>query len=175
MTKEELAKKIYQISNLKGNFVLRSGQTSNEYFDKYLFEGQPEILASIAELMKTLIPKQFDFLAGLEMGGIPIATALSLSTGKPTLFIRKRAKEYGTCKFAEGGGIEGKRLLIVEDVVTSGGAIIDATRKLRSEGAIIEDVICVIDRQESGKQNLENAGLNFFPLFTKNFIESQVG
>jgi orotate phosphoribosyltransferase len=171
MTREELADTIYHISNIRGDFVLRSGQRSTEYFDKYLFEGRPEVLREIANHMKEMIPADIEFLAGLEMGGIPIATALSLVTGMPALFVRKTAKQYGTCKLAEGGDVENRRLLIVEDVVTSGGAIIDAVRELRGLGAIVEDVICVIDREGTGRSNLRAEGLRFESLFTKSFLE----
>jgi orotate phosphoribosyltransferase len=171
MNKNTLAKEIYDISNIKGEFLLRSGVTATEYFDKYLFEANPIILRSIAEHLIALLPEEYDQLAGLEMGGIPIATALSLETGSTALFVRKEAKEYGTCKLAEGGEIEGKTLVIIEDVVTSGGAIMDAVKELRARGAIVQDVLCVIDREGMGRENLEALGLNFNPLFTKSELE----
>ena len=175
MYREDLAKKIYDISNIKGEFLLRSGVTSNEYFDKYLFEANPKILKGIAEHLKELLPSNFDQLAGLEMGGIPIATALSLSTNSQVLFVRKKPKAYGTCKLAEGGEIDGKELVIIEDVVTSGGAIIDAVKELRNRGAIVKHVVCVIDREGSGRQNIEKHGLKFNPLFTKSELERSAG
>ncbi|MEH6534552.1 MAG: orotate phosphoribosyltransferase [Photobacterium frigidiphilum] len=175
MNKEQLAKEIYDISNIKGEFLLRSGVTATEYFDKYLFEVNPHILRSIAEHLGRLLPQRYDQLAGLEMGGIPIATALSLSTNSQALFVRKEAKHYGTCKLAEGGDIQGKELVVIEDVVTSGGAIIDAVKELRSRGAIITHVLCVIDREGSGRDNLEALGLEFSPLFTKSELERAAG
>jgi len=171
MNKEKLAKEIYNISNIKGEFLLRSGLTATEYFDKYLFEANPRILRSIAQHLAGLLPKDFDQLAGLEMGGIPIATALSLATDTEVLFVRKEAKKYGTCKLAEGGDITGKTLVIIEDVVTSGGAIIDAVNELRSRGAVVNHVLCVIDREGEGRSNLEALGLQFSPLFTKSQLE----
>src|ERR1700684_2166790 len=101
-----LAKRIFDCSHLTGEFLLRSGKTSNEYFDKYQFESRPEILREIAKGLVPLLPKNTDYLGALERGGIPIATALSLETGVPVVFVRKAAKEYGTCKFAEGPGIK---------------------------------------------------------------------
>ncbi|KZX59919.1 orotate phosphoribosyltransferase [Vibrio sp. HI00D65] len=175
MNKEQLAKEIYEISNIKGSFKLRSGVTATEYFDKYLFESNPQILQAIAEHLEEVLPSSFDQLAGLEMGGIPIATALSLRIQKQVLFVRKEAKEYGTCKLAEGGEIDNQELLIVEDVVTSGGAIIDAVNELRARGAIVNNVVCVIDREGSGRENLEKLGLKFSPLFTKSELEKAVG
>ncbi len=167
MNKSELAKEIYRASNITGKFKLRSGKYSNEYFDKYLFESDPRILNAIAVHLSQFVDQNFDALAGLEMGGIPIATALSLKIGKPCLFIRKKAKEYGTCKIAEGGAVESKTLIIIEDVVTSGGAVLDAANALRKLGAKVDNVFCVIDREDNGKENLNQAGLRLFSLFTK--------
>jgi orotate phosphoribosyltransferase len=100
--KNELAKKIFTASHLIGAFTLRSGQVSNEYFDKYLFESDPALLSAIADAMAALIPAGTQVLAGLEMGGIPIAVALSLRSGVPAAFVRKQAKQYGTRKLTEG-------------------------------------------------------------------------
>jgi orotate phosphoribosyltransferase len=101
MNRKDLAREIYRVSHLEGQFKLRSGQISNQYFDKYLFESNPGLLSAIVDHMSMLIPPQTEVLAGLEMGGIPIATALSLKTNLPVVFVRKKAKEYGTCKLAE--------------------------------------------------------------------------
>jgi orotate phosphoribosyltransferase len=161
-----LAKRIYTTAHITGTFLLRSGVTSNEYFDKYLFEADPKLLKDIAEALVPLVPPGIDALAGLEMGGIPIATMLSQFTGLPVLFVRKEAKEYGTCKIAEGGQVKGRKLLIVEDVVTSGGAILDAAKALVAEGAILDQVVCVIDRESSGPANLAKVNLTLKPLFT---------
>ena len=165
-----LAKRIYDTAHITGDFLLRSGARSTEYFDKYLFEADPDLLKHIALAMVKLVPPGIDALAGLEMGGIPLATMLSQLTGLPVLFVRKKAKEYGTCKIAEGGQVRGRKLLIVEDVVTSGGAILDAARALREEGAILGPVICVIDRESpapaNGPANLAKVGLDLKPLFT---------
>src|ERR1700735_3410179 len=161
-----LARRIYETAHITGDFTLRSGVKSTEYFDKYLFEADPELLKHIAGAMVKLVPPGVDALAGLEMGGIPIATMLSQLTGLPVLFVRKKAKDYGTCKIAEGGQVKGRKLLIVEDVVTSGGAILDAAKALRDEGAILGPVICVIDRESGGGANLAKVELELKPLFT---------
>ena len=115
----ELARRIDAAARLRGQFRLRSGAVSDEYFDKYRFESDPRLLAEVAEGLAALLPPGIDALAGLELGGVPIATALSLRTGLPAVFVRKQAKSYGTCQFAEGLDVSGKRLLIVEDVITS--------------------------------------------------------
>ncbi len=161
-----LARRIYETAHITGEFTLRSGAKSTEYFDKYLFEADPGLLKDIAIALVPLVPDGIDALAGLEMGGIPIATMLSQLTGLPLLFVRKKAKEYGTCKIAEGGQVRGRRLLMVEDVVTSGGAILDAARALQDEGAELGPVLCVIDRESGGPANLAKAGLKLSPLFT---------
>ena len=172
MNYEELGKEIYNTSNIQGEFLLRSGETSNEYFDKYLFESKPCLLSNISAQMVNLLPKKFDKLAGLEMGGIPIATALSMKTSREIIFVRKEAKKYGTCKVAEGGLIKGLNLVLIEDVITSGGAVIDAALELRKEGAIIDTVVCVIDRESTGESNLKKYGIEIKPLFTKSFFNS---
>src|SRR5471030_1751325 len=102
MDRKALAKRIFNCSHLTGQFLLRSGKTSTEYFDKYQFESEPRLLQDIAKCLAPLVPKETEYLGALEMGGIPIATALSFVTGIPVVFVRKQAKEYGTCKFAEG-------------------------------------------------------------------------
>lgn len=101
-----LAKQIFIKSNIKGHFKLRSGKYSNEYFDKYQFESSPQLLKAIAQEAIKLIPSSIDFIAGLELGGVPLATMISHYSSIPTLFIRKNAKDYGTCKYAEGADIK---------------------------------------------------------------------
>ena len=166
MNKTKLASEIRKYCYLKGRFRLRSGMNSEEYFDKYQFEARPEILKSLAREMIPLLPDHTDFLAGLEMGGIPLATALSLETGIPCLFVRKEAKEYGTCQFAEGPAFRGKTLCLIEDVITTGGQVVASTQALRSAGAIINTVVCAIYRGEGSAHPIEKAGLVMRPLFT---------
>ena len=174
MTKEQVAKKIYELSHITGEFLLRSGQISNEYFDKYLFEADPETLSEIAKIMSDLIPEGTEVIAGLEMGGIPVVTAISLNTGMPAAFVRKKAKEYGTCKLAEGADVEGKKVLIIEDVVTTGGAIIDGVRELRKKGAVVENVLCVIQRADKATDILAAEDLKLIPAFTMDYIKAKV-
>ncbi len=166
---KELAKKIYEISHLTGQFTLRSGKTSTEYFDKYQFECQPELLRAIAKELKKMIPQDTEVLAGLEMGGIPIATALSLETGLPTVLVRKEAKAYGTAKLAEGPDVKGKKICLIEDVITTGGQVAESCAELRERGAIINDVLCVIYRGEdqNNEPKIKDSKLFMWPLFTK--------
>ncbi|PWW04895.1 orotate phosphoribosyltransferase [Paenibacillus cellulosilyticus] len=165
MDRTELAAQIYNIAHLTGHFTLRSGNTSDHYFDKYLFESNPTILAAIADQLAPLIPAGTEILAGLEVGGIPIATALALKTGIPAVFVRKKAKEYGTCKLAEGTDIAGKRVCIIEDVVTTGGQILLSAEDLKKYDARVESVVSVIAREPIGRTNLANANLLFRSLF----------
>lgn len=166
MTHDQLAKRVYDVAHLTGHFLLRSGKTSTEYFDKYQFESNPEILREIAKGIAPLIPKHTEYLGALEMGGIPIATAVSLLTGIPVVFVRKTAKEYGTCKFAEGPSIFGKHICLVEDVITTGGQVVESCADLRRDGAVISTVVCVIDRSEGKTEKIEAAGIQMKPLFT---------
>lgn len=168
ISKDELAKNVYQACHLNGDFLLRSGQRSHEYFDKYRLESNPELLFQIASQMVNLIPKNTEILAGLEMGGIPVATALSLLTGIPVCFVRKEAKSYGTCQFAEGIEIKNKNLCIIEDVITSGGQVILSTDDLRKSGAKVNSVLCIINRgQQEATEKLKSHDLQLFSLFAK--------
>src|SRR3954468_19491701 len=101
--RDTLARAVYDVAHITGTFRLRSGVTSNEYFDKYLFEADPGLLRELAAALAPLVPAGAEALAGLEMGGIPVATMLSQVTGLPCRFVRKKAKDYGTEKLAEGG------------------------------------------------------------------------
>ena len=173
MGKRELAQAIHKVSHLKGEFKLRSGLTSDEYFDKYRFESQPHLLKAIAVEMRALIPKGTQVLAGLEMGGIPVATALSMETGLPAVFVRKKAKEYGTCRVAEGlESLQGLQVCIIEDVITTGGQVILSAEDLRREGAVVTQVLCVISRQQGGEEKLKAAGLNMSSLFTQEQLKA---
>jgi orotate phosphoribosyltransferase len=163
----DLARDIDARCRLTGEFTLRSGQVSHEYFDKYLFESDPRLLHRVAQQMLDLLPADTELLGGLELGGIPIATSVSGLTGLPALFVRKKAKEYGTCKLAEGPEVAGRRITIIEDVITTGGAVRDATRALRDAGATVEVVVCAIDRSPAGENPLADVGLEVRPVLTK--------
>ncbi len=175
MNRQELARELYKACYLRGNFTLRSGQTSTEYFDKYRFESQPRLLKEIAKVLAPLVPKDTEFLAGLELGGVPIATALSLETGLPVVFVRKQAKEYGTCQYAEGAEIKGRKLLVIEDVITSGGQAVISTKDLRNSGAIVNDLICVLYRgKETPSAIFEPENLRMQHLYTMSELKGEL-
>ena len=161
-----LARAVYDVAHITGTFRLRSGVTSHEYFDKYLFEADPQLVLELATAMAPSIPAGTDALAGLELGGVPLATVLSQVTGLPTRFVRKKAKDYGTEKLAEGGTIGGQRVCVVEDVVTSGGQVVISCGDLRERGAVVGHALCVIDRESGGPAALQEIGVELHPLFT---------
>ena len=161
-----LAKEIKTIAQITGEFKLRSGKTSNRYFDKYRFESDPKLLSKIAQGMLELIPANTQVLCGLEMGGIPVVTMLSHYSGLPCAFIRKEAKTYGTCQYAEGYDLAGQKILLIEDVVSSGGAILDAAKMLRNDGIEVKQAVCVIDRQTGGMEKLAEQGVELKSLLT---------
>ena len=160
-----LARRVGEACRLTGSFTLRSGKVSDTYFDKYLFEADPSLLREVAAAAVPLIPAGTEVLAGLELGGVPVATALSLATGLPAAFVRKEAKKYGTAKLAEGAEIEGRRVLMVEDIVTTGGQVVLSARDLRERGASLVAALCVIDRSQ-GAHQLAAEDLELISLFT---------
>lgn len=164
--RNELARQLGDLCRLKGRFTLRSGQTSATYFDKYLFEGDPGLLKQIAVHMVPLVPDDTEVLAGLELGGIPVVTALSLESGIPASFVRKQAKPYGTARLAEGADIAGRQVLVVEDIITTGGQAARSTADLRNLGARIDHVLCVIDRSGGDCTQLNAIGVRVNALFT---------
>ncbi|MCL8023955.1 orotate phosphoribosyltransferase [Nocardioides bruguierae] len=175
MTDESLAADIDARCRLTGTFTLRSGQVASEYFDKYLFESDPGLLRRVALQMVDLLPEETELLGGLELGGVPIATAVSGLTDLPALFVRKKAKEYGTCKLAEGPDVAGKKITLIEDVITTGGAVRNATNALREAGAIVEVVVCAIDRSPEGTNPLADVGLEVRPVLTKAQLDAVSG
>lgn len=166
-TDATLAADINALCRLTGEFTLRSGQVADTYFDKYLFEADPVLLDRVATQMLDLLPSDTELLGGLEMGGIPIATMVSAKTGTAALFVRKKAKEYGTCKLAEGPDVSGRRVTLIEDVITTGGAVRDATNALRDAGAIVETVVCAIDRSPAGENPLADLALEIRAVLTR--------
>jgi orotate phosphoribosyltransferase len=175
MARDDLAQRLYAASHVTGRFKLRSGEYSDVYFDKYRFESDPRLLGELADELVALIPDGVEMLAGLEMGGIPIATVLSQRTGLPLAFVRKQAKEYGTLKQVEGADPDGRRVVVVEDVVTSGGAILDALPPLREAGAEVLAAVCAIDREAGGEGALSAEGVPLLAGFRMSALLEAVG
>jgi len=155
------------VARLEGEFRLRSGQTSNVYFDKYRFEARPDLLRRVAAAMVSLLPEGVEILAGLELGGVPIATAMSLETGLQAAFVRKVAKDYGTCLAIEGADVKGRRVVIVEDVITTGGQVALSAADLRAAGAELVAVVCAIYRGEGAPHVKGLEGVPVFAALTR--------
>ena len=145
---------------------------ADEYFDKYLFESDPDLLRRVVDQMTALVPAGVDLLGGLELGGVPLATMLSSATGIPALFVRKEAKTYGTRRLAEGSDPAGRTVLLIEDVITTGGAVRNAARALRASGATVTTVICVIDRSVPGRNELIAERITIRSVMTRGLLDS---
>lgn len=168
MSRDEVARRIAAVALLRGEFTLRSGRKSNFYLDKYLFSTQPDILAELGKMFAERLPQGTTKLAGAELGGIPLVTAASLASGIPCVFIRNQKKDYGTAKQLEGVIDKGDNIVIVEDVATTGGQVLEAAKSIvqASGGAQILKIIATIDRLEGARENIEAAGFAFDALFT---------
>ena len=167
MTDPQLAEALRAAAYLEGDFTLRSGRKSKYYLDKYLFETRPELLRELAKRFARFVTDEIDRIAGAELGGIALAAATSLETDKPFVIVRNAKKaDYGTGKLIEGTLEPGERVLLVEDIATSGGQSIEAMKTLTDAGATVDRVVVVIDRLEGGRANVEAAGFQFDALFT---------
>jgi orotate phosphoribosyltransferase len=166
MTRDELAKRIADTSLLRGEFTLRSGRKSNYYLDKYRFETQPDVLRALGEMFAKYVTGNVSRIAGAELGAVSLAAATSLACGKPFVIVRNQKKDYGTSKLIEGVLEAGETVLVVEDVVTSGGQVLEGAKSLEAAGAKIDRIVAVIDRQEGGRAAIESAGYTFESLFT---------
>jgi orotate phosphoribosyltransferase len=165
--REQLARDMVAAAWLEGDFVLRSGRRSRYYFDKYLFETQPAILRRVGKQLAGLVPAGTQRLAAPELGAILLGGAVSLELELPLVLVRKQAKGYGTSRALEGVLQAGDRVTVIEDVLTTGGAAIDAIEKLRAAGAEVIGLVAVLDREEGAAQNIAELGVPFLPLFRK--------
>jgi orotate phosphoribosyltransferase len=150
---------------LRGTFVLSSGRTSDYYIDKYLFETRPEVLRDVAQLLARSLPRETTRLAGPALGGVPLATAVALETGLPFVIVRSEAKVHGTGRIIEGSLTSGDRVVILEDVVTTGGQAVRAARAIEAAGGQVILILAVVDRHEGGREGVEGAGYRFEALF----------
>lgn len=163
-----LGDRLLAASYLEGDFVLRSGVHSSFYLDKYLFETRPDLLGDIAAGLaaKLALYEPFDLLAGPELGAVALVAALSLATGKPFVIVRKGEKDYGTKRLLEGRAAAGQRVVVVEDIVTSGGAALQAVHVLRDAALQVQAVLCVVDREQGGREAFTAQGVTLDSLFT---------
>ena len=169
MTRAELAARVCERALLHGDFVLRSGRRSPVYLDKYRFETDPALLGPIAAALAEIAAagEPHDRLAGPELGAVPLAAATALASGVPFLIVRKSAKGYATEGLIEGVFESGERVLAIEDVVTTGGALIAAVEVLRAAGLTVERALCVLDREEGGGEALAAVGVRLESLFRR--------
>lgn len=168
----DLAAAVDAVCRIGGHFTLRSGLVTDEYFDKYLFESDPVLLGRVARHLVPLLPADSELVGGLELGGVPLATIISSLTGIPAIFVRKQAKTYGTCKLAEGPDFQGRTVTLVEDVITTGGAVRDAAAALRERGAAVHTVVCAINRSDQGDRVLQDVQLNTISGMTKSDLDA---
>lgn len=167
MNRTDLAQRIRESAYLEGDFTLRSGRKSKYYLDKYLFETQPDILVALGKMFAAFVQPTTTLIAGAELGGVALAAAASMAASKPFVIIRNAKKDYGTSKPYEGKLTDGDSVLLVEDIATTGGQVLEAAKFITSIGAKVERIVAVIDRQEGARENIESAGFTFQSLFTK--------
>lgn len=163
----ELGRDLANAAYLRGDFVLSSGQKSNYYLDKYLFETKPSILRRLATFLAEMIPPRVERVAGPELGGVALATAVSLETGLPFVIVKKEAKGYGTDHVVEGELYPGERVVVMEDILTTGAQAIGAARQLVRLGARVELIMGVVDRNEGARENIATAGFAMRALFSR--------
>jgi orotate phosphoribosyltransferase len=168
LTDDELKRALCEHAYLEGDFVLRSGKRSRYYLDKYRFETRPDLLGALGDRIAAAVRKHAPGatrLAGPELGAVALAAAGSLASGLPFLIVRKAAKEYGTANRIEGVYEEGDSVCVVEDVVTSGGALLESVEVLRAVGLVVETAVCVVDREEGGPEALASHSVALRPIF----------
>ncbi len=161
---EKIAKRMVEVGAVKkGSFVLSSGKRSNVYVDVKLACTYPDLLKDITDQM-VYLAKEFDSIACIELGGVPLATALSLKTGKRMAIFRKKKKEYGIESDLVGVIERGERVLVVEDVTTTGSSALSTVSRVRELGAEVLQVIVVVDREEGAVKRFRDEGVELTPL-----------
>ena len=167
MTREELIKRIKETAYLEGDFVLRSGKRSKYYLDKYLFETRPDILKALGDEFAKYVTDDVTLIAGAELGGVALAAATALATGKNWIIVRNSKKGYGTGKMVEGVLKKDDVVLLVEDIATTGGQVLEAAKIITEAGAKLKKIVCVIDRKQGAEENVTAAGYIFESIITK--------
>ncbi len=167
MTREELIKRIKETAYLEGDFTLRSGKKSKYYLDKYLFETCPDILQQLGKEFAKYVADDVTLIAGAELGGVALAAATAMETGKKWVIIRNSKKNYGTGKMIEGTIKAGDVVLLVEDIATTGGQVLEAAKIITEAGAKVKKIVCTIDRKQGAEENITAAGFEFGSILTK--------
>lgn len=162
-----MGREIVETSYVEGEFTLSSGRRSTYIFDKYAFETRPKLLNAIAESMAKMLNSDISRIAGMELGGVPLATALSLKTGLPFVIVRKGKKGYGIDRSIEGDLTSGEKVVIVEDIATTGAQALLAAKTIEEAGAKVSGIVYVVDREEGAREGIESKGYRFDALFTK--------
>ena len=167
MNKDELIQRIKETAYLEGDFVLRSGKRSKYYLDKYLFETCPDILKALGKEFATYVSEDVTLIAGAELGGVALAAATAMETGKNWIIVRNSKKGYGTGKLIEGVLKKGDVVLLVEDIATTGGQVLEAAKVITDAGAEVKAIVSVIDRRQGAEENITQAGYKFESILTK--------
>jgi len=167
MNRTELIKRIKETAYLEGDFILRSGKRSKYYLDKYLFETCPDILKALGEEFAKHVTEDVTLIAGAELGGVALAAATAMQTGKNWIIVRQSRKDHGTGKLIEGVLKPSDVVLLVEDIATTGGQVLEAAKVITEAGAKIKKIVCVIDRKQGAAENITQAGYKFEAILTK--------
>ncbi len=167
MTRDELIKRIKETAYLEGDFTLRSGKKSKYYLDKYLFETCPDILKALGEEFAKHVTDDVTLIGGAELGGIALAAATAMASGRNWIIIRNSKKDYGTGKMIEGVLKPDDVVLIVEDIATTGGQVLEAAKVITATGAKVKKIVCTIDRKQGGEENITGAGFAFDRILSK--------
>ena len=167
MNRDELIKRVKEESYLEGDFLLRSGKRSKYYMDKYLFETCPDILKALGVEFAKHMSDDVTLIAGAELGGVALAAATAIETGKKWIIVRNSKKDYGTSKMVEGTIKKGDVVLLVEDIATTGGQVLEAAKIIEDAGASVKKIVCVIDRKQGAEENITGAGQVFESIMTK--------
>jgi orotate phosphoribosyltransferase len=167
MNRSELIERVKETAYLEGDFILRSGKRSKYYLDKYLFETCPDILKALGKEFAKHVGDDVTLIAGAELGGIALAAATAMESGKNWVIIRNSKKDYGTGKLVEGKLNKGDVVLLVEDIATTGGQVLEAAKIITEAGAKVKKIVACIDRKQGAGENITAAGYKFESLLTK--------
>jgi orotate phosphoribosyltransferase len=166
--KMDLCKILMRIEALKfGTFTLASGKISPYYIDLRII---PSFTGAFAEVSKFYIElaknevEEFDRIAAVPIAGIPFAVILAQALKKPFLAVRKEVKQHGRGRMVEGILYPGDKVLVVDDLITTGGSIMTAVEPIKAEGGTVKDAVVLMDREEGGIEAMKDAGINVHAL-----------